>query len=90
MTRPKGSKNKTKDPVLLESVKNGPGDSLVPAQPDNVEEIKKWTPAPDMGDIKEPPKAALPCKNCSDVGDLHYGGHNNWCNKSGCNCQGFK
>lgn len=83
MARPKGSKNKEKV-KLIEPV------PIVDATVEQAQSLGRWTPAPDMGDIKEPPKAVLPCKDCGHVGEHHYGGLRNWCNHRGCNCQALQ
>ena len=81
MSRPKGSKNKPKETeqapakVVAEVVTTNPA---------------KWIPTPNMGDVKEPPREEKKCDGCDHIGVLHYGGPASWCNRTGCNCQGFK
>jgi len=81
MGRKLGSKNKSKEPdqptkvVAAEVITTNP---------------PKWTPTPDMGDIKPPVVEMLDCSNCSHKGSHHYGGISNWCNVTRCNCQAFK
>ena len=62
-------------------------DYIPPVKPVKVE--KKFTPKPDMGDIKEPPKAIKSCVHCNHLGDKHYGGPMGWCNTPNCECPSF-
>lgn len=55
-----------------------------------VEVAAKWSPAPDMGEIKPPLPSVKDCAGCAHKKGIHYGGKSEWCNTSGCNCQGFK
>lgn len=77
MARPKGSKNIKK--VIKVVVEKEPVQKPV--------EI--YIPKPDMGDIKPPPKEEVIC-HCGHKKATHYGGKNDWCNATGCNCQGIK
>lgn len=83
MSRPKGSKNKPKEVV---KVKEPVVDEIKNAATASLKEI--FNPKPDMGPVKPPPVGELIC-NCGHEKKLHFGGPRGWCNKTGCNCQGF-
>ena len=92
MPRPKGSKNKPKSvEEIAKEVVSGKKDILTAAvEVMDATSPAKWTPTPNMGDVKEPPREDKKCAGCDHIGVLHYGGPASWCNRTGCNCQGFK
>jgi hypothetical protein len=84
MGRPKGSKNKEKEGEVKFTTKS----DVTPPVPI---QQKPWTPSPDMGNIKPPADAEKICANehCRHKKGMHYGGKDEWCNTSGCNCQAW-
>ncbi len=81
MSRPKGSKNRSK-----ESTGIPPIESIREAK---VPEAKPWKPEPEMGEIK-PPKETEKLCICEHKKEMHYGPKTDWCNTRGCQCQRFE
>lgn len=102
MSRPKGSKNKPKENIgeaivagiketakVYEEANPVKFTTKADVMPPVPVEQKPWQPKPDMGHIQPPPPSAKVCDQCKHQGAVHYGSEKNWCNLSGCRCQGF-